>query len=139
MTTPQLVARYSIGHCSTFIYYVLPTFDIWLIFVLRADVRKGVDMFIKLGVPVLGMVQNMSSFTCGNCGHINQLFGHDETLKMAESLNIDMLGDVPLDPQIAHSCDSGVPLVISHPNSQAAKVYGEIAEKICSQIFVSDC
>jgi len=107
--------------------------------VARADVRKGVDMFNKLGVPVLGMVQNMSSFTCGNCGHINQLFGHDETLKMAESLNIDMLGDVPLDPQIAHSCDSGVPLVISHPNSQAAKVYGEIAEKICSQIFVSDC
>lgn len=102
--------------------------------VARADVRKGVDMYNKMDVPILGLVQNMAAFTCTNCGHNNYVFGQDGARKMAESLDIAILGDIPLDPDIVTSGDSGQPIVTSHPQSQAALVYQQIAEKIVSQV-----
>ena len=102
--------------------------------VAMADVRKGVDMYNKMGVPILGLVQNMATYTCTNCGHINHVFGQDGARKMAESLDISLLGDIPLDPNIVTSGDSGQPIVMSHPKSQAALVYHQIAEKIVSQV-----
>ena len=101
--------------------------------VARADVRKGVDMYNKMGVRVLGLVQNMSSFLCTNCSHKTHMFGEDGARLMAEELGIRLLGDIPMDPLLVTSGDSGVPVLVSHPESSVAKVYKDFANKICSQ------
>ena len=101
--------------------------------VARADVRKGVDMYNKMGVRVLGLVQNMSSFLCASCGSKTHMFGEDGARLMAEELGIRLLGDIPMDPLLVTSGDSGIPVIISHPMSSVAQVYKNIATKICSQ------
>lgn len=101
--------------------------------VARADVRKGVDMYNKTGVRVLGLVQNMSSFLCTSCGNKTHMFGEDGARLMAEELGIRLLGDIPMDPLLVTSGDSGVPVLISHPESSVVQVYKDIATKICSQ------
>ena len=101
--------------------------------VAMADVRKGVDMYNKTGVRVLGLVQNMSSFLCSNCGHKTHMFGEDGARIMAEELDIRLLGDIPMDPLLVTSGDSGVPVLVSHPDSSVSQVYKDIATKICSQ------
>ena len=101
--------------------------------VARADVRKGVDMYNKTGVRVLGLVQNMSSFVCGSCGAKTHVFGEDGARIMAENLGISLLGDIPMDPALVTSGDSGVPVLISHPDSQVSETYKDIANKICNQ------
>lgn len=101
--------------------------------VARADTRKGVDMYNKTGVRVLGLVQNMSSFLCSNCGHKTRMFGEDGARVMAEQLDIRLLGDIPMDPILVTSGDSGVPVLVSHPDSSVSQVYKDIATKICSQ------
>ena len=102
--------------------------------VAMADVRKGVDMFNKVEIPVLGVVQNMSGFVCTKCHTINHVFGADGARELATSLDVPLLGDIPLDPDITNSGDSGKPLVISHPQSQSAQVYLDIAQAVVSQI-----
>jgi len=94
------------------------------------DVSKGADMYRKMKVPLLGLVQNMSSFQCSHCSQTTHLFGQDGARKMAESLEVPLLGDIPLDPLIMSGADSGVPLVISHPESFSAKVYRDIAKTL---------
>ena len=99
--------------------------------VARADVTKGVDMYRKMGVPVLGLVHNMASYECASCGAQNYLFGEDGARAMAAGLSIPLLGNIPVDPDIVTSGDRGVPLVISKPQSKATVIYGEIAAQIC--------
>ncbi|XP_039285528.1 uncharacterized protein LOC111045531 [Nilaparvata lugens] len=92
-------------------------------------VRRGVTMFEKLAVPIAGIVQNMSSVACPNCASTISLFG-DATTKMADDLGIKFLEDIILDPQIASCSDSGVPIVISNPESPQSAAYLRLAEKV---------
>jgi len=102
--------------------------------VALADARKGVDMFKKVGIPVLGMVQNMSSFICGKCGEKTHVFGCDGAQKMAQELGVSLLGDVPLDPAIMSSSDSGKPILMTNPDSEISRIYQAIAQQIVDKL-----
>ncbi|KAF1473555.1 Iron-sulfur protein NUBPL, partial [Pygoscelis antarcticus] len=83
------------------------------------DAHKGAEMFRKVHVPVLGLVQNMSVFQCPKCKHETHIFGADGVRDLAKALGLDILGDVPLHVNIRETCDSGQPVVISQPQSDA--------------------
>ncbi|NXT53515.1 NUBPL protein, partial [Pluvianellus socialis] len=83
------------------------------------DARKGAEMFRKVHVPVLGLVQNMSVFQCPKCKHETHIFGDDGVRDLAKTLGLDILGDIPLHVNIRETCDSGQPVVISQPESDA--------------------
>uniref|UniRef100_A0A8C6Z800 NUBP iron-sulfur cluster assembly factor, mitochondrial n=1 Tax=Nothoprocta perdicaria TaxID=30464 RepID=A0A8C6Z800_NOTPE len=86
------------------------------------DARKGAEMFRKVHVPVLGLVQNMSVFQCPKCKHETHIFGADGVRDLAKSLELDILGDIPLHVNIRETCDSGQPVVISQPQSDAVSL-----------------
>uniref|UniRef100_A0A8C3DRN4 Iron-sulfur cluster transfer protein NUBPL n=1 Tax=Corvus moneduloides TaxID=1196302 RepID=A0A8C3DRN4_CORMO len=86
------------------------------------DARKGAEMFRKVHVPVLGLVQNMSVFQCPKCKHETHIFGADGVRDLAKTLGLDILGDIPLHVNIRETCDSGQPVVISQPQSDAILV-----------------
>ncbi|KAF4788407.1 Iron-sulfur protein NUBPL [Turdus rufiventris] len=100
------------------------------------DARKGAEMFRKVHVPVLGLVQNMSVFQCPKCKHETHIFGADGVRDLAKNLELDILGDVPLHVNIRETCDSGQPVVISQPQSDAAKAYLKIAMEILRRLPV---
>ncbi|NXY42909.1 NUBPL protein, partial [Ceuthmochares aereus] len=83
------------------------------------DACKGAEMFRKVHVPVLGLVQNMSVFQCPKCKHETHIFGADGVRDLAKTLGLDVLGDIPLHVNIRETCDSGQPVVISQPQSDA--------------------
>jgi ATP-binding protein involved in chromosome partitioning len=92
------------------------------------DARKGLNMFRKVDVPVLGIVENMSYFNCPSCGERSDIFGHGGARKEAEKLGVPFLGEVPLHMDIRENSDSGQPVVISQPDSDHTAVYREIAD-----------
>lgn len=92
------------------------------------DARRGVSMFEKMKVPVLGLIENMSYFCCPNCGHNTELFGHGGARKEAEALQVPFLGEVPLLASIRSSGDDGTPIVASAPESDAAQAFRRIAQ-----------
>ncbi len=94
------------------------------------DARRGVRMFEKTQVPVLGLVENMSVFCCPNCGHNTPLFGHGGARREADALGVPFLGEVPLLLDIRTTADAGSPITASDPNSVAAGAYQEIAGRI---------
>ena len=98
------------------------------------DARRGVTMFEKLHVPVLGLVENMSYFCCPNCGHNTELFGHGGARHEAEAMGVPFLGEVPLLADIRSSADSGVPLVIGAPQSEGGKAWRAIAHTVATAI-----
>ncbi|CAN8215335.1 unnamed protein product [Coccothraustes coccothraustes] len=100
------------------------------------DAHKGAEMFRKVHVPVLGLVQNMSVFQCPKCKHETHIFGNDGVKDLAKTLGLDILGDVPLHINIRETCDSGQPVVISQPQSDAAKAYQKIAMEILRRLPV---
>ncbi|XP_023209736.1 iron-sulfur protein NUBPL-like isoform X2 [Centruroides sculpturatus] len=81
------------------------------------DARRGTEMFRKVEVPVLGIVQNMSLFLCPKCGHATYIFGKEGTKKLAEELKLEILGDIPLDITIRETSDLGHPIVVSKPDN----------------------
>uniref|UniRef100_A0A7M4E5A1 Iron-sulfur cluster transfer protein NUBPL n=1 Tax=Crocodylus porosus TaxID=8502 RepID=A0A7M4E5A1_CROPO len=81
------------------------------------DARKGAEMFQKVHVPVLGLIQNMSVFQCPKCKHETHIFGADGVRDLAKTLGLDVLGDIPLDVNIRKTCDTGQPVVVSQPQS----------------------
>ncbi|MFT9025835.1 [Fe-S]-binding protein [Acetobacter indonesiensis] len=91
------------------------------------DARRGVSMFEKMKVPVLGLVENMSYFCCPNCGHNTELFGHGGARKEADAMGVPFLGEVPLLATIRASSDEGTPIVASDPDSEAAQAFRRIA------------
>ena len=97
------------------------------------DVRKGMMMFQKVNVPLLGIVENMSYFVCGHCGERTEIFSHGGGERAAEKLGIPFLGRVPIDPAIREGGDMGRPLVIANPDSPQAKAFHEIAAKITAR------
>ena len=98
------------------------------------DARKGLNMFRKVDVPVLGIIENMSYFACPSCGHRSEIFGHGGAREEAEKLGVPFLGEVPLDMELRKRSDGGQPIVVSLPDSEHAGIYRDIAEAAWDQI-----
>lgn len=98
------------------------------------DARKGLKMFEKVGIPILGIVENMSTHICSHCGHEEPIFGAGGGALMSQDYNVDLLGSLPLDMAIRMQADSGKPTVISEPNSKIADIYKAIARKTAIKI-----
>jgi ATP-binding protein involved in chromosome partitioning len=94
------------------------------------DARKGLAMFQKVSVPIIGMVENMSMFVCPKCGTQHDIFGHGGARKEAERLGVPFLGEVPLDLDVRLKSDQGEPIVVSAPASQHAAIYRDMARQI---------
>ncbi len=98
------------------------------------DARKGLNMFRKVEVPVLGIIENMSYFSCPNCGHRTEVFSHGGANKEAERLGVDFLGEIPLDIEIRETSDGGHPIVVSKPDSENAKVFRQIGARVWDKL-----
>ena len=98
------------------------------------DAIKGINLFNKIGVPVLGIIENMSYYICEKCGHRADIFGHAGAEKTAKRLNVDFLGEIPLHYDIRANSDAGTPIVQSEPDSPYANAYEKIAEKIAAKL-----
>ena len=98
------------------------------------DARKGIKMFEKVGVPILGIVENMAVHVCSNCGHVEHIFGADGGKKMAAEYAMEYLGALPLDMQIRLQADTGKPTVVSAPDSEVAGIYRAVARKVAVSI-----
>jgi ATP-binding protein involved in chromosome partitioning len=98
------------------------------------DARKGLKMFEKVNVPILGIVENMSTHVCANCGHEEHIFGEGGGRKMADDYGVTVLGSLPLDVRIREQADSGNPTVAADPGSRAAQTYKEIARRVAVKI-----
>ncbi|GHD61126.1 iron-sulfur cluster carrier protein ApbC [Jeongeupia chitinilytica] len=94
------------------------------------DARKGLKMFEKVGVPILGIVENMSTHVCSNCGHIEPIFGEGGGERMGEDYGVSLLGKLPLDLSIRTSVDAGKPSVAADPDGAIASLYKAIARKV---------
>ncbi len=98
------------------------------------DARKGLKMFEKVGIPILGVVENMSTHLCSNCGHAEAIFGHGGGAKMCADFGVEFLGALPLTMAIREQTDSGKPTVVAEPDGPVAAIYKEIARKVAIKI-----
>ncbi|MBO9649045.1 MAG: iron-sulfur cluster carrier protein ApbC [Variovorax sp.] len=94
------------------------------------DAKKGIKMFEKVGVPILGIVENMAVHVCSNCGHVEHIFGAEGGKKMAEQYKMDYLGALPLDINIRLQADSGKPTVVADPDGEVAGIYKAVARRV---------
>lgn len=97
------------------------------------DARKGVDMFTQLKVPVLGMIENMSTHICSNCGHEEHVFGHGGVRAEADKMGVPLLAEVPLHLDIRLASDGGAPIVVSKPEAPQAQAFRAIARHLVGQ------
>jgi len=97
------------------------------------DARKGIDMFQQLKVPIVGMIENMSTHICSNCGHEEHVFGHGGVAAEAAKLGVPLLAEVPLDLQIRLAADGGAPIAVSQPDSAQAKAFHDIAATLVTE------
>jgi ATP-binding protein involved in chromosome partitioning len=98
------------------------------------DARRGLSMFKKVNVPVLGIIENMSYFLCPHCGERSEIFSHGGARREAERLDTEFLGEVPLDAQIRETSDEGRPITVSEPGSAHAQLFREIAAKVWAKV-----
>ncbi len=98
------------------------------------DAKKGLKMFEKVNVPILGIVENMSLFVCPNCGHVEHIFGEGGARRMSETYHVPVLGQLPLDAKIREQADGGKPSVAADPDGMVASIYREIALKAAAGI-----
>ncbi|MDP3422759.1 MAG: iron-sulfur cluster carrier protein ApbC [Burkholderiaceae bacterium] len=98
------------------------------------DARKGIKMFEKVGVPILGIVENMAVYCCPNCGHTEHIFGVDGGKHMAAEYSMDYLGALPLNMQIRVQADSGQPTVVADPDGEVAGIYKAVARQVAIKI-----
>jgi ATP-binding protein involved in chromosome partitioning len=98
------------------------------------DAKKGIRMFEKVGVPILGIVENMAVHVCSNCGHAEHIFGEGGGQKLAQQYGTDYLGGLPLDIKIRLQADSGKPTVVSEPDSEVADIYKAVARQVAVKI-----
>jgi ATP-binding protein involved in chromosome partitioning len=98
------------------------------------DARKGISMFQKVGVPILGIVENMAVHVCENCGHVEHIFGADGGRRMAAEYGVDYLGALPLKLSIREQADGGTPTVVAEPGGEVAALYRGVARKVAVRI-----
>lgn len=98
--------------------------------VALADVRRGVAMFERLGVPILGIIENMSFFRCPHCNEKTEIFKSDGGKKTSERFAVSFLGEIPLDAEVCTAGDLGVPIVAGHPDSHQAEAFGDVASAL---------
>ncbi|MFM9968253.1 MAG: iron-sulfur cluster carrier protein ApbC [Burkholderiales bacterium] len=98
------------------------------------DARKGLKMFEKVNIPILGIVENMSMHLCSKCGHAEAIFGSGGAEKMCKDYSTELLGQLPLDIKIREQTDSGRPTVVADPNSVAAEIYRKIARRLAVKL-----
>lgn len=98
------------------------------------DARRGVAMFRRVNVPILGIVENMSYFVCPSCGEHSDIFGHGGAQREAERMGVPFLGEVPLHMTIREKSDAGLPVVATEPDGPHAKIYRDIAAKVHAQL-----
>jgi ATP-binding protein involved in chromosome partitioning len=98
------------------------------------DARKGLKMFEKVGIPILGIVENMSLHICTKCGHEEHIFGKGGGSRMGEDYDVEFLGSLPLDIHIREQADSGMPTVVSDPDGRVSQIYKEIARRVAVKI-----
>ena len=97
------------------------------------DARKGIDMFRQMNVPLLGMIENMSTHVCSACGHEEHVFGHGGVAAEAAKLGVPLLAEVPLDLQIRLASDGGAPIVVSAPDSAQAQSFHAVASALVAR------
>lgn len=98
------------------------------------DARRAYEMFRKVNVPILGIVENMSTHICSKCGHVEPIFGHGGGEKMAASCAVDLLGALPLDIHIREQTDSGTPTVAADPLGAITQIYRDIARQVITKL-----
>jgi len=98
------------------------------------DCRKGIEMFNKVHVPTLGIVENMSQFICPHCGEVSAIFSEGGADRLSEEFKTDVIAHVPLDMQIRKDGDDGTPIVAAHPDSAQAKVYRDLADTVKQKV-----
>src|SRR6185312_5246041 len=98
------------------------------------DARKGIAMFNKTQVPILGVVENMSVFICPDCGHAQHIFGHGGARETAQKVGAPFLGEIPLVPAIRETSDAGTPVMTSAPDSAEAKAFLAVAEMVAESL-----
>jgi ATP-binding protein involved in chromosome partitioning len=98
------------------------------------DARKGINMFKKVEVPLLGIVENMSTFICPNCNHESHIFGHGGAKAEAEKIGVECLGEIPLHIAIRETSDAGTPITATQPDSPQAKAYRKIAARLWEKL-----
>jgi len=102
-----------------------------------ADSRRAIRMYQKLNIPPIGIVENMSYYACPNCHHEAEIFGHGGGERMAADMNVPFLGRLPIYQPIREGSDSGVPLIIAEPASQAARAFLTVAERTAAQVSIA--
>jgi ATP-binding protein involved in chromosome partitioning len=98
------------------------------------DARKGLNMFRKVEVPVLGVIENMSFHVCSNCGHVEHIFSHGGAKAEAARMDTEFLGELPLHIAIRETSDGGRPIVVSQPDGPHAKAYRAIADRVWEKL-----
>jgi len=102
-----------------------------------ADSRRAVRMYQKLGIPTLGIVENMSFYDCPNCHHESDIFGHGGGEALATDMGVPFLGRLPIYQPIREGSDVGVPLIVSEPASAAARAFLTVAERTAAQVSIA--
>lgn len=97
------------------------------------DARKGIDMFKKLGTPILGLIENMSTHVCSNCGHEEHIFGHGGVAREAEKLGVPLLAEIPLHLEIRTAADGGAPVTVSRPQGPQARTFRDLARRLIAE------
>lgn len=98
------------------------------------DAKRGIEMFRKVQVPILGVVENMGIHICSKCGHSEHIFGEGGAERIATTYGVELLGSLPLDASIRQQCDEGRPAVAAQPQGQIAGIYSRIAQRVMDQL-----
>jgi ATP-binding protein involved in chromosome partitioning len=101
-----------------------------------SDVRKAVTMFRQLRVPILGVIENMSHFVCGHCGTTTEIFGKGGGRRMSDEMGVPFLGEIPIDTTVRSGGDEGRPIVVTDPDSPAARAFRDVARRAAAQVSI---
>jgi len=102
------------------------------------DARKGIEMFRKVDVPLLGVVENMGIHICSNCGHAEAIFGEGGGEQLAQDYGVHVIGSLPLDLSIREHTDAGTPILVSRPDGDVARAYHKLAQRLVAQVTEMD-
>jgi ATP-binding protein involved in chromosome partitioning len=100
------------------------------------DVKRGVRMFEKVNVPVIGIVENMATFICPHCGTRHDIFSHGGGAEAAQEFEVPFLGEIPIDPSVRVGGDSGIPVVVGHPTSPVAEAFRQVAGRAARELSI---